>query len=98
MGSEVLRHYRELLRDVPELSQSIFLTAIQPVGEPLGVADIAGRLGRSAADLEKRPIDLMEERECIHIGQVGSSFLLLEPVGFAGARPEVLRRLSSADQ
>lgn len=102
MVSELVEHYRSLLRGRSWRIEGLSWTVIQPAGQPVTVEVVKRRLQAEPINLDEirfphvndlRPDD-PSPFLVAHLAQVGSSVVMFQANGFEGARPEVLRWLS----
>jgi hypothetical protein len=86
--------YQRLLEANPDLLDMLCWTVVQPLTEPVTVAEAVRRLGGDPADIETRTGWEHEDPSLVHLHQVGPAVLMVETFDAQGVREEVLRRLS----
>ncbi|MEU8002516.1 DUF6461 domain-containing protein [Catellatospora sp. NPDC049111] len=106
MSDDVVAYYRQFLSELSWYAEGLSWTVIQPVGEPVTEDVVLGRLRGRRVDLtgidfphvnDFRP-GMPDESKVAYLTQAGPAVVMLQPNGFEGARPEVLRRLSDGAQ
>jgi hypothetical protein len=88
--------YERMLEAAPDLIDFPWCwTVIQPLTEPVTVAEVARRLGGDPASIEDRAgWDFEEPAGTLHLRQVGPAVLMGQTEGWEGVRDEALRWLS----
>ncbi len=102
MASERIEHYRGLLLERSWYAEGLSWTVIRPAGAPVTVEEIQRRLHAEPVDLAEIRFphvnDLRDDAPSpmlvAYLAQAGDAVMMLQPNGFEGARPEVLRWLS----
>jgi Family of unknown function (DUF6461) len=94
----VIAHYQDFLARAGALSPALTWTVVQPLTGPLSLTELLARMGLGESDVVATcPVDTTLEFEfSMSIGQVGPSFVILEPNGYQTDRLEVLHRLSAS--
>jgi hypothetical protein len=89
--------YQRMLDAQPELLHTPWCwTVVQPLTEPVTVAEVARRLGGDPAGVEDRAgWDFDEPDGTLHLRQAGPAVLMCQTGGSEGVRDEALRWLSA---
>lgn len=95
MVDEDVARYRRLLEARPDMLEMLCWTVVQPLTEPVTVAEVVRRLGGNADDIGLQPVVWeLQDPPPVYLDQVGSAVVIAEPASWEGVREEVLRRLS----